>query len=165
MILHHKHWQTRSLGVGATPKGAHWVRFHVMAEFVPVFKKLHFWMNDLGYPRIDKFAAHLVLQEALTNAIRHGHGGDRRKFVRITLIVNPNEVVVEVEDEGQGFTLGKVPSVFAATNRMRGRGLFLMRAYSSWISFSGRGNRVTFGRRRTVREKTIVIAPTESAKE
>jgi anti-sigma regulatory factor (Ser/Thr protein kinase) len=165
MILHHKHWQSRSLGVDSIPKATHWVRFHVMAEFVPIFKKLHRWMSDLAFPQIDRFAVHLVLQEALTNAVRHGHGGDRKKFVGITLIVNPDEVVVEVEDEGRGFNPDLALGAFAATDRMRGRGLFLMRAYSSWISFSSRGNRVTFGRRRTVREKTIVIAPTESTTE
>jgi anti-sigma regulatory factor (Ser/Thr protein kinase) len=165
MILHHKHWQTRTLGVEATPRAKHWARFHVMGEFVAIFKKLHRWMSDLDFPRIDRFAAHLVLQEALTNAVRHGNGGDRMKFVRVTLIVNPDEVVVEVDDAGRGFNPDQAPGVFAATDRMRGRGLFLMRAYSSWISFSGRGNCVTFGRRRTVREKTIVIAPTESATE
>jgi anti-sigma regulatory factor (Ser/Thr protein kinase) len=160
MILHHKHWQSRSLNLESRGNTANWARFHMTAEFVPVFKRLHRWMNELNFPRIDCFAVHLVLQEALTNAVRHGHGGDRRKFVGITLIVNPDEVVVEVEDEGKGFNPERALGTFALapTKRGRGRGLFLMRAYSTWIAINARGNRVTFGRRRTDRPKTIVVA-------
>jgi anti-sigma regulatory factor (Ser/Thr protein kinase) len=163
MILHQKRWESRPLDKVAQAKATYWVRFHVMAEFLPAFQKLDRWMRELRFPRVDRFAAGMVLQEALTNAVRHGHGGNRLKPIRLTLMANPNEVAIEVEDSGPGFDPDRVLGAFAPTDRQRGRGLFLMRAYASWISISGRGNCVTFGRRRTVRPKTIVVAPTESA--
>jgi anti-sigma regulatory factor (Ser/Thr protein kinase) len=162
MILHQKRWESRPLDKEARTKATYWVRFHVMAEFLPAFRKLDRWMRELEFPRVDRFAAGLVLQEALTNAVRHGHG-NQLKPIRITLMANPDEVAVEVEDSGRGFDPDRVLGSFDSADRQRGRGLFLMRAYASWISISGRGNCVTFGRRRTVRPKTIVIAPSESA--
>jgi anti-sigma regulatory factor (Ser/Thr protein kinase) len=143
-------------------KGMHWLRFYLMTEFFPAFQRLQRWMRDLDFPRVDRFAMCLVLQEALTNAVRHGHGGDRMKPIRVTLMANPDEVVMEVEDLGQGFDTEAAVGSFVQTDRRPGRGLYLMQAYSSWMSINGRGNCITFGRFRTVRQTPIVVAPTAS---
>jgi serine/threonine-protein kinase RsbW len=128
-------------------------RVHVRRppEMEEVFEKLENWMRIHGYPHRDLFAVVLALQEAAANAFRHGNRSDPGKHVRISFLVKPDEVLVSVEDQGRGFDPELVPDPVAneALDRPGGRGLFLMRAYTTWLSFDPPGNRVTFCRLRS----------------
>jgi serine/threonine-protein kinase RsbW len=127
------------------------VRANSLAAALPVFEKLEDWMRVLGYSHGDLVAVLLTLREAVLNAVRHGHRCDPAKNFRIKYLVTPGEVLVEVEDEGFGFNPDRVPDALAGweEHQPRGRGLFLMRSYASWICFNPIGNRVAFCRRRT----------------
>jgi serine/threonine-protein kinase RsbW len=116
-----------------------------LAELRPVFGKLEDWMRILGYSTSDIFGMELALHEAATNAIRHGNRRDPRKAVRVSYLVTPAEALVSVEDQGQGFDPSLVPDPRTAEvyDRPVGRGLLLMRIYTSWVSFDPPGNRVT----------------------
>jgi serine/threonine-protein kinase RsbW len=116
-----------------------------------VFEKLDNWMRVLSYSRPDLFAVRVIVHEALSNAFRHGHGGDPTKFVHVRYLVTPEEVLVEVRDEGPGFDPDAVPSPLGEDHlsRQYGRGLLLMRAYASWVSYNRAGNQVTLCRRRS----------------
>jgi serine/threonine-protein kinase RsbW len=118
-----------------------------------LFEKLERWMKVLEYPRKDIFAVLLAFSEATANAVRHGNQCDPGKPIQVRFLVKPDEVWVEVEDEGPGFDWRQVedPLAETAVGRPSGRGLFLMRAYMSWVSFNPRGNRVTMGRQRSCR--------------
>jgi serine/threonine-protein kinase RsbW len=122
-----------------------------LAALRPVFAKLEEWMRVLGYPRRDLVAVTLAVREAVVNAVRHGHRGDTNKHFQMRYVVTADEVLVEVEDEGFGFDPDGVPDGLAGwqDQQPRGRGLFLMRSYASWLSFNPTGNRVTLCRRRT----------------
>ena len=87
---------------------------------------------------------HLAIDEAITNAIQHGHGGDLSKRVKVCYVVTPIQVVAEVEDQGPGFDPGCLPDPRDNGRRELpgGRGVFLMRAYMTWVHFNDRGNRV-----------------------
>jgi serine/threonine-protein kinase RsbW len=104
-----------------------------------------------GYPAKDLFAVRLVLTEALANAIRHGNRNDPAKEVRVCYHVSAERVLAEVEDQGAGFDPEQVPDPLAPENlgRPSGRGLLLMRFYTTWLRFNGRGNRLTFGKLRS----------------
>lgn len=117
------------------------------SEMRSVFETLESWMRFVGYPHKDIFAVTLALQEAATNAFRHGNRGDSAKYVQVTYLVAETEVLVEVQDEGFGFDPDQVPNPLAEEylDRPGGRGLFLMRAYMSWVAFTPQGNRVTMG--------------------
>src|SRR5687768_1823903 len=65
-------------------------------------------MRRHGYPVNDTFAVRLALEEALVNAVKHGHGYDPSKAVRVHFRVTTEEVLAEVEDEGPGFDLADV---------------------------------------------------------
>jgi serine/threonine-protein kinase RsbW len=62
-------------------------------------------------------------------------------------------MLVEVEDEGPGFDPGQVPDPTAPENwdKPSGRGLLLMRHFTTWMRYHGRGNRVTLCKHRTAR--------------
>jgi serine/threonine-protein kinase RsbW len=105
-----------------------------------------------AFPHRDVFAVRLALEEALVNAIRHGHGGDPTKEAVMRCVVAAEGVVVEVEDQGAGFDPGRVADPLDPANLERpgGRGLLLMRSYMAWVRHSRRGNHVRMGRRRSV---------------
>jgi serine/threonine-protein kinase RsbW len=110
-------------------------------------------MTELGYPPRDVMGLRLALQEAILNALRHGNGGDPAKRAVVRYAVGPEEVLAEVEDEGPGFDPERVPDPTAPQNRDKecGRGLLLMRHFTTWVRFHDRGNRVTLYKRRTGR--------------
>jgi serine/threonine-protein kinase RsbW len=122
-----------------------------LAEVRPVSDAVERWMRVFGYPGKDIFAFRLAFGEAAINAFRHGNQGDPTKVVRVSYLVTPDEVVVEVEDEGAGFDPDQVPDprLPETCERVSGRGLFLMRVYMSGVAFNRQGNRVTLCRRRS----------------
>jgi serine/threonine-protein kinase RsbW len=126
------------------------VRVRTVAALKPVFDQLEDWMRVLGYAHQDIFAVTFALFEMATNAVRHGNRNDPRKWVRVRYLVTDAEVLLEVEDEGWGFDPQSVPSPLACGGRPLCWGLFLTRAYMSWVRFNAQGNRVTLCRRRSV---------------
>ena len=97
---------------------------------------------ESGYQTKDIFAVCLALEEAVVNAVEHGHRGDGLKSVWVAYQVGPGQVLAEVEDQGPGFDPSRVPDPTAAENldKPSGRGLFLMRRMMSWVHHSSRGN-------------------------
>jgi serine/threonine-protein kinase RsbW len=97
-----------------------------------------------GYDPDAVFGIKLSLEEALTNAVRHGNAGDPDKTVTIRYFVDAERVVVMVRDEGNGFRPEAVPDPTADENleRPSGRELMLMQSYMSQVTYSPRGNEV-----------------------
>ena len=108
-------------------------------------------MADEGHAERDIFCVRLALEEALVNALKHGHGYDPAKEVRVRFRVTADEAVVEVEDQGEGFDPAAVPDPLAEENieKSSGRGLFLMRHYLDEVRHNERGNAVTLRKRRS----------------
>jgi serine/threonine-protein kinase RsbW len=104
-----------------------------------------------AYPDKDRFAVRLALEEAISNAVKHGHGGDPAKRVRVCYQVRGDRVLMEVEDQGAGFDPRRVPDPLEPENldKPSGRGLLLMQSYATWLRFNERGNRVTLCRGRS----------------
>jgi len=90
------------------------------------------------------FAINLALEEALTNAIKHGNRLDPRKKVRVEAKVTPKRVEIMVEDEGPGFDRGNVADPTSEENleKCSGRGILLMEAYMSRVTWDRGGRRV-----------------------
>lgn len=108
-------------------------------------------LDRFGYPKAARFAIRLAFEEAVTNAFKHGHKGlPPKATVRINLEVGPERVVIQVEDQGPGFTPNEVPDPTLDENLEvpTGRGLMLIRAYMTSLEFNDAGNRVrmTFDR-------------------
>lgn len=71
----------------------------------------------------------VALTEALSNAILRGNSDDPSKTVHVRASVDPDRLVIEVRDQGQGFDLDActVDVGPETLEREDGRGLFLMR--------------------------------------
>jgi serine/threonine-protein kinase RsbW len=108
-------------------------------------------MTRHGYPRRDVFAVRLALEEALINSLKHGHGHDPSKVVRVRCRVTRGAVLVRAEDQGPGFDPGKVADPLDPENLGRpcGRGLLLMRHYMDWVRYGRGGRRITLCKRRS----------------
>ncbi|MEX0928474.1 MAG: ATP-binding protein [Balneolales bacterium] len=87
----------------------------------------------------------LALNEAVTNAVRHGNKGDADKKVEITANLTQTELLIEVEDEGEGFNPELIPDPLAEENVLKtsGRGVYLMKQFSHVVRYSAKGNKVT----------------------
>jgi serine/threonine-protein kinase RsbW len=99
-----------------------------------------------AYRPKDIFGARLAIEEAICNAIKHGHQNDPTKVVEIRYRIRADHFLVEVEDQGPGFDPLQIPDATTRENLERpcGRGLLLIRHYAAWICHNRKGNCVTF---------------------
>ena len=108
-------------------------------------------MGRRGYPVRDHFGVRLALEEAVVNALKHGHGGNPTLAARVRWRVTAGEVLAEVQDEGPGFDPEGVadPCDPANVGRPCGRGLLLIRHYTTWSRYDRGGTRLTLCRKRS----------------
>lgn len=97
-----------------------------------------------GYDVDTTFAIKLALEEALTNAVKHGNRNDGSKQIVVRYHIAPDRAVIMVRDEGPGFTPDEIPDPTAEENleRPNGRGIMLMQAYMTDVRFNQAGNEV-----------------------
>ncbi len=97
-----------------------------------------------GYGENAAFAIKLALEEAMTNAFRHGNKCDPSKHITVRYKVTAERIDIEVCDEGEGFCPGEVPDPTQPgyIERPHGRGIMLMRAYLDEVEFCDSGKSV-----------------------
>ena len=102
-------------------------------------------LEGLDFPAKDVWGVRLALEEALTNAIKHGNRMDAAKSVRIACQVSIEMVRIEIEDEGTGFDWNHFPDPTDIENLEKpcGRGVMLMRAFMNVVQYNEQGNFVT----------------------
>src|SRR5215472_1262958 len=74
------------------------VKLHGQEEIVPVIDNIVLALDAAGYLPKDSFGVRLALEEALVNAIKHGHKGDRGKEVHLRYQLSTERFLVEIED-------------------------------------------------------------------
>jgi serine/threonine-protein kinase RsbW len=133
----------------ASRKGT-WQRERVQsrAQINRVLERVYFALVRQRYSEQEIFGVCLALEEALVNAIKHGHRDRPGQCVQVRFLVEPEWVVVIVKDKGEGFDPSSVLDPCAPENleRPTGRGLFLMHSYMTWVRHNGRGNCVAMGK-------------------
>ncbi|HXG88997.1 MAG TPA: ATP-binding protein [Vicinamibacterales bacterium] len=87
---------------------------------------------------LDEDALHWVsvaVRESVVNAIKHGNRSDETKKVVVEFspvpLDNPEELVIRVEDEGEGFDPDELADPLAPENILKssGRGIFLIKSF------------------------------------
>jgi len=136
------------IGLDIVPREATHERFVIRSdprEIAFVDEAIRRAMIRKGYGERDLFAVKLALEEAIINAMKHGNRMDRRKHVTIDFRIDDEGIVLEVEDEGEGFDPSSVPDPTRDENieQPHGRGIILMKAYMDRIKFNLKGNKVT----------------------
>lgn len=122
-----------------------------MAEALKVQQVLIGAAEKLGYSEHSLFAIRLALDEALSNAVRHGNKNDIRKRVTVEYHVSDEEIRVSICDEGRGFKPAELPDPTAEENLERpcGRGVMLIKAYMTEVFYNDKGNCVTMVKTRS----------------
>ncbi len=108
---------------------------------------------EQGFDQTAQFAVKLSLEEALTNAIKHGNRFDPDKQVTLTFDIDADRLRMTVCDEGGGFSPHAVPDPTLDENleKPHGRGIMLIRAYMTEVSFSPCGKCLTMIKKRHCR--------------
>ena len=117
---------------------AHLIRLELSSSFewLDVVQLLSDRLSTLA--GLDEDAIHWVsvaVRESVINAIKHGNREDRRKHVTVEFVLSPRpepqEFVVSVLDEGEGFDPDDLADPLAPENVLRssGRGIFFMRSF------------------------------------
>lgn len=109
-------------------------------------------MTKHGFSERELFGMRLVLDEAIINSIKHGHQFDESKQVKINYDFDHEnqDFTVVVEDQGEGFNPNDVADPLLEENLERpcGRGVFLMRHYTTWMQYNDKGNVVMLCKRK-----------------
>ena len=110
------------------------------------------------------FAVKLALEEALTNAVKHGNRNDASKSVTVRYAVNMDKAVVVVRDEGGGFLPDDIPDC-TSPDRLplpNGRGIMLIRAYTDEVCYRDHGREIYFVKRRATSGPTVAASKRSS---
>jgi serine/threonine-protein kinase RsbW len=121
-----------------------------LAEIPPLVESILAAVTAHGYDDDAQFAIRLCLDEAISNAVRHGNCGDPQKKVTVEYAVDAVAFTITICDQGCGFRPDKVPDPTLDENLEKpcGRGVLLMQAYMTQVSFNPSGNCVSMVKRR-----------------
>ena len=106
---------------------------------------VHGLLQQKGWSEDAVAHVELALQEALSNAIRHGCKNDSSKKVQCSLSFEESgEIVIVVRDPGTGFDAKAVPSPLEGENLLKpgGRGVFLINQLMDTVEFTDEGRQV-----------------------
>ena len=120
---------------------------------IPYIKRIELLnqiLDELKKYDLDKdflFWIRLSVDEAVINAITHGHGdgiNDPKIPVRVDYVIDDNSIAVRVTDTGLGFNPSAVPDPTLEENlyRVTGRGIYLMRQAMDRVVYNSIGNSV-----------------------
>ncbi len=121
------------------------------------------WVESIAaqyaIPADTVFGIHLCLEEAVSNVIRHGYGGQPGNTITVDYTLSDGHVLLfTVEDQAPAFDPITAPliedqPVASPMDYLRpgGRGILLMRSFANSLGYerlengSGGGNRLTIG--------------------
>ncbi|UCE60699.1 MAG: ATP-binding protein [Phycisphaerales bacterium] len=103
-------------------------------------------LKQFNYDEKSVFAVKLALEEALSNAVKHGNRNDPDKQVTFRYSIDSEQAVFVIRDEGEGFEPEEVPDC-TSPERLplpNGRGIMLIRAYMDEVEYRDCGRELYF---------------------
>lgn len=100
------------------------------------------FLKEAGLPDLQTGSITLSVCESVNNAICHGNKNDVDKIVDIRVQCIDKELIIEIEDEGNGFDIDQVPDPTETKNlkNERGRGIFIIRNLADEVEFKNNGS-------------------------
>jgi serine/threonine-protein kinase RsbW len=94
-------------------------------------------LDQLGVEEDARHWIDVAVREAVANAIKHGNAQNPDKQVHVDLLLEGDELVIRIEDEGAGFDPSAVPDPLTPDNIVRpnGRGIFFMKSFMDDIQY------------------------------
>ncbi|NQT18403.1 MAG: ATP-binding protein [Planctomycetes bacterium] len=107
--------------------------------------------RELGLSDEKTFALKLAFDEAVTNALEHGHCGDCSQKISIRCKWDEENIILIVADQGPGFCCEDVPNPTIRDNLFKesGRGLYIINSLMSDVKFNEKGNEIRMTLKRT----------------
>jgi serine/threonine-protein kinase RsbW len=106
-------------------------------------------MKGLSLSEEKTFSIKLSLEEALTNAIRHGNKSHPDLCVDVQLDFSPDRVVMNIKDQGEGFEVSRVVDPTSGENAQKpgGRGVFLIKELMDEVEYFDGGRAIRMVKR------------------
>ncbi|HEX7182799.1 MAG TPA: ATP-binding protein [Thermoanaerobaculia bacterium] len=109
-------------------------------------------LQQLGMDEDARQWVDLAVREAVANAIKHGNAQDPEKQFHVDLLIQGDDLVIQVGDEGPGFEPSQIEDPLAPENILRpnGRGILYMKRFMDEIQYEARpggGTLVTLRKR------------------
>jgi CheY-like chemotaxis protein len=98
-------WDDGIKVLSATPG---WVRLSVRCDVVTANRLIQFYREASGIPDVETEQVASALREILLNAIEHGAGFDRTKFVEVGYVRTRHMIMCRIKDPGSGFSLDEL---------------------------------------------------------
>jgi serine/threonine-protein kinase RsbW len=85
-----------------------------------------------------------ALQEAMVNAVKHGNKMDPALAVRVGIELEPEQLIIQVADEGEGYDYKNIPSPVEPQNleKLKGRGIYLIKHLMDKVEFLKNGSTI-----------------------
>jgi anti-sigma regulatory factor (Ser/Thr protein kinase) len=109
-----------------------------LEEFFIEFRRL----IQSALPQKHRFAAELLVREALNNAVLHGCRADPANHIRCVFRLKGRCLTMVVEDWGEGFDWRAVRDRRADPEAFCGRGMELLQTLATRVRFNEKGNKV-----------------------
>jgi len=106
-----------------------------MVDFVQfIFESV---VAELGFDPDSSHWMSVAVRESVTNGIRHGNKLDPSKRVTVRFEFDGPDLVITVEDEGEGFNPAQIPDPLSEENLLRanGRGIFFMKSFMDEVVY------------------------------
>lgn len=109
-------------------------------------------LQKLGADEDGRYWIGIAVREAVANAIKHGNLQDPAKRVDVDLGIEGDHLVIQIQDEGEGFEVEAVADPLDEGNLLKpdGRGIFYMHKFMDEIryTFGPRGGTTVILRKR-----------------
>lgn len=119
-----------------------------LKKIIPFVTSISKKVFSLTKSKDESFKVKLALEEALTNAMRHGNAFDKNKQVLVKIQADQKMITMDVRDEGKGFDFSNLadPTSPENVNRPSGRGVFLIRSLMTKTEFYAGGSGIKMTR-------------------
>lgn len=109
------------------------------------------------------FNIKLALQEAVMNAAEHGNKMHSDLLVRVDIAADNQRLVIQVTNQGKGFDYKTLPNPTKPENieKLRGRGIFLIRHAMNKIEFVNKGRTIRMIKYLKKRPRAKMLAQVE----
>jgi serine/threonine-protein kinase RsbW len=101
-------------------------------------------LSHLSLNQNVNFNIKLALHEAIVNAVKHGNKMNSHLLVSVDITVQPNQIAIQVADQGNGFDYKSIPDPITPENlwKLSGRGIFLIQNAMDKIEFENEGRTI-----------------------
>jgi serine/threonine-protein kinase RsbW len=115
-----------------------------LSRILGVNRLVSFLTTEFGFPPEDcRVNLPLVMDEALSNAIIHGNRRNEELKVHVRIYISSRRIVIQVEDQGNGFPEQGIedPTQVANIHKGSGRGIYLIKELMDGVRFE-KGGRI-----------------------